>query len=209
MESWPRVRRHESHPDGAVFSSAYHIPDRTKMDFYEELGITRDATEEDIRRSHRRLIKLLHPDGQTDEELKEVAGVQLRRVNSMVDTLIDGERRSAYDQQLAKGGNFDLFAISSPARPEHFLTRPVPWWLLSVVVAVLLTIIAVLTWANLSPRSHPIEITTEPVPKSTKGTPSSSIAPVIAPSQTVATVPAQTSPTTKTTGTDATNRRQH
>ena len=176
------------------------------MDFYEELGLTRNATEEDIRRSHRRLIKLLHPDGQSDEELKEVAGVQLRRVNSMVDTLVDPERRRSYDQQLAKGGSFNLFAISPPDQPRNFLTKPVPWWLLSVVVAVLLTVIAVLTWANLSPRSHPTEITTEP---DSKQPAPAATTPVNPPSQTVATVPDSPSSTTDKTGTNSKTHTQH
>jgi curved DNA-binding protein CbpA len=70
------------------------------MDYYEELGITPSATLEDIHRAHRRLSKLLHPDQQTDDAMKQLAETQMRRLNAIVGILSDPELRHQYDNQL-------------------------------------------------------------------------------------------------------------
>lgn len=79
------------------------------MTYYEELGISADASAEEIRQAHRRLVKLLHPDQhQDDDGLRRLAEIQLTRVNAIVAELLDPAARQAYD-----------------ARPSHS-TTPVP-----------------------------------------------------------------------------------
>ncbi len=123
------------------------------MDHYEELGITPSATAEEIARAHRRLTKLLHPDQQMDEGMKSLAQTQMRRLNAIVETLSDPDRRREYDEQL-RG---DL--PSAPPRPSRTaaVRRPrfrriswhsVPWWVGSTIGAVVLTVGAVWFWAN-------------------------------------------------------------
>ena len=141
------------------------------MDFYEELAITPDATEEDIRRSHRRLIKLLHPDGQEDPELKVMAELQLRRINGVVDLLYNAERRREYDERLKKGdAAADPTHLSSFSRAKVKLTwRSLAWISLSLVAAIVLTILGIRFWADhvrSAPGSRPTEIATAPPPQS-------------------------------------------
>jgi hypothetical protein len=113
------------------------------MNYYEELGVTQDATEQEIRKAHRRLVKLMHPDAQPDQNLKMLAETQMRRLNSIVSTLLDPEQRRAYDAQLHAGPH-------APNRPATLLPswRGIPWWLASAVGAVVLTLGAVWLWAD-------------------------------------------------------------
>lgn len=113
------------------------------MDYYEELGIDRSATEEEIRRAHRRLTKLLHPDQQTDEAMKQLAEAQMRRLNSVVETLSDPQRRQEYDEELRRG-------LPGPAgsRRQRGLFHSWPWWVGSTVGAIVLTVGAVWFWAD-------------------------------------------------------------
>ncbi len=71
-----------------------------EIDYYEELGVERDASPEVIRDSFRALVRLLHPDQQTDEHLKSIAEMQMRKVNRIYSVLSDPERRRRYDELL-------------------------------------------------------------------------------------------------------------
>lgn len=70
------------------------------MTYYEELGLPPYATEAEVKRSYKRLTLLLHPDQHQDPEIKVLADVQMRRLNEIVETLTDPERRRAYDRDL-------------------------------------------------------------------------------------------------------------
>ncbi len=108
------------------------------MDYYEELGIDRTATEEEIGRAHRRLTRLLHPDQQTEEAMKQLAETQMRRLNSIVETLSDRQRRQDYDDEL-RHGTPGFQAAKLRRRAFHSW----PWWVGSTVGAVVLTVGAV------------------------------------------------------------------
>ncbi|MGP8243466.1 MAG: J domain-containing protein [Bryobacteraceae bacterium] len=72
------------------------------MNYYEELGVQHDATAGQIHQAYKTLARLLHPDSQTDETVKAVAGLQMRRLNGVLDTLLDPEKRRAYDESLGE-----------------------------------------------------------------------------------------------------------
>ncbi len=65
-----------------------------KRDYYEVLGIARDATEEDIRKAFRRLALEYHPDRNKSSDAEE----RFKEVNGAYQVLSNGEKRSAYDR---------------------------------------------------------------------------------------------------------------
>ncbi len=112
------------------------------MNYYEELGVSQEATGEEIRKAHRRLVKLMHPDAQLDQHLKSLAETQMRRLNSIVSTLLDPDQRRAYDYQLRAESSPQSGSYGRPA------WQGIPWWLASATGAVLFTLIAVWLWAD-------------------------------------------------------------
>jgi hypothetical protein len=72
--------------------------------------------------------------------LKQLAETQMRRLNSIVATLLDPEEREEYDEQL-KGE-----AIGHAPRQSTW--RSVPWWIASTFGAIVLTVGAVWFWAD-------------------------------------------------------------
>ena len=88
------------------------------MNYYEELGLSQQAREDEIRRAHRQLSRLLHPDFQTNPETRGLALIQMSRINVMVDTLLDPRRRSEYDQDLRS-------QVSAAPHPDQ-VARPHP-----------------------------------------------------------------------------------
>jgi hypothetical protein len=110
------------------------------MNYYEELGIRPDADTEEIRKAHRRLVKLMHPDQHRDQGLKQLAETQMRRLNSIVATLLDPEEREEYDEQL-KGE-------AAEQLPRQSTWRSVPLWIASTFGAIVLTVGAVWFWAD-------------------------------------------------------------
>jgi DnaJ-class molecular chaperone len=102
------------------------------MTYYEELGIRADAESEEIRKAHRRLVKLMHPDRQRDPQMKRVAETQIRRLNTIVSTLLSPEQRGEYDAALS--GRQEAHPRLGQA------WSGVPWWLVCVVIAGILSI---------------------------------------------------------------------
>src|SRR5690349_15633797 len=102
------------------------------MTYYEELGLTPAASPEDIRQAHRIVAKLLHPDQHTDPALRLAAEAQMRRLNAMVDLLLDPEERLRYDRELVRP------PAPRPAEPpSHHPTRGL---LLAAAAALLVTL---------------------------------------------------------------------
>ena len=66
----------------------------TKRDYYEVLGIARDATDEEIKRAYRKLAFKYHPDHNHDAG----AADKFKEVNEAYEALSNPEKRSAYDR---------------------------------------------------------------------------------------------------------------
>ena len=71
-----------------------------ELTYYDELGIPRKASPDEVRDAFRALVRLIHPDHQTDEQLKAVAELQMRKLNRIYSVLSDPQRRRAYDDSL-------------------------------------------------------------------------------------------------------------
>jgi molecular chaperone DnaJ len=66
-----------------------------KRDYYEVLGVQRNASEADIKKAFRRLAMKYHPDRNTDQPESEA---KFKEAKLAYDVLSDPRKRSAYDQ---------------------------------------------------------------------------------------------------------------
>jgi len=67
----------------------------SKRDFYEVLGIQKNASEADIKKAYRRLAMKYHPDRNPDD--KEAEG-KFKEAKEAYEVLSDAQKRTAYDQ---------------------------------------------------------------------------------------------------------------
>lgn len=65
-----------------------------KKDYYEILGVPRNATQEDIKKAYRRLARKYHPDFNKDPQAQE----KFKEINEAYQILSDPEKRKLYDQ---------------------------------------------------------------------------------------------------------------
>src|SRR6187402_2688654 len=92
---------------------------KNKRDYYEILSVTRQATEEEIKRSYRKLAVKFHPDKNPGDSTAEE---RFKELGEAYDVLMDADKRAAYDrfghaafaQGTAGGGGgfhdpFDIF----------------------------------------------------------------------------------------------------
>ncbi len=70
------------------------------MNYYEEFGLEPGASSEEVRQAYRTLVRLLHPDTQADARLRAMAERQMKRLNEILATLTDPQRRREYDHTL-------------------------------------------------------------------------------------------------------------
>lgn len=67
----------------------------SKRDYYEILGVARDASETDIKKSYRRVAMKFHPDRNPGDKGAED---KFKEANEAYEVLSDAQKRSAYDQ---------------------------------------------------------------------------------------------------------------
>ena len=65
-----------------------------KRDYYEVLGVSRDATDEEIKRAFRKLAFKYHPDRNREDRSAE----KFKEVNEAYEVLSDANKRAAYDR---------------------------------------------------------------------------------------------------------------
>jgi curved DNA-binding protein CbpA len=98
-----------------------------EITFYEELGVAPDASHEEIRDAFRLFVRLLHPDQQTDPQLREIAEQQMRKLNRVYAVLSDPESRRSYDEVLDGAFSQPLILDSSPSPEMRRLIARVGW----------------------------------------------------------------------------------
>lgn len=67
----------------------------SKRDFYEVLGVSRDASERDIKKAYKRLAMKYHPDRNQGDES---AADKFKEVKEAYEILTDPQKKAAYDQ---------------------------------------------------------------------------------------------------------------
>lgn len=65
-----------------------------KRDLYEVLGLSKSATDQDIKKAYRSLAKKFHPDVNKEKG----SDLKFKEVQEAYDTLMDPQKRAAYDQ---------------------------------------------------------------------------------------------------------------
>jgi DnaJ-class molecular chaperone len=86
-------------------------------DYYETLGVSRTATQEEIRKAYKKLAKEYHPDNRKDDPTAEQKFKEIQEANSV---LSDPEKRAQYDrfgsafQSAGAGGPQFHWSTSGP-----------------------------------------------------------------------------------------------
>ena len=70
-----------------------------KRDFYEILGLTKGATDDDIKKAYRKLAMKYHPDRNLDDSSAEE---KFKEVKEAYEILSDAQKRAAYRQNMQK-----------------------------------------------------------------------------------------------------------
>src|ERR1700722_425263 len=86
-------------------------------DYYEVLGVPRDADQDAIRRAYRRLARKLHPDLNSDSDAEE----RFKELGEAYEVLSDPDKRERYDRL---GANWRQQEQETPdASFEEFFSR--------------------------------------------------------------------------------------
>jgi molecular chaperone DnaJ len=83
-----------------------------KRDYYEVLGLNRDAPEEDIKKAYRKLAMKHHPDRNPDSKEAEE---KFKEAKEAYEILSDGEKRRAYDAYGHAGVNAQMGGMGDGA----------------------------------------------------------------------------------------------
>ncbi|MBK5646144.1 MAG: DnaJ domain-containing protein, partial [Acinetobacter sp.] len=73
--------------------------------YYEELGVSRDASADEIKKAYRKLARKYHPDISKEAD----AEAKMQAINVAYDTLSDSTKKAEYDQILDHPQGFSNF----------------------------------------------------------------------------------------------------
>jgi len=86
-------------------------------DFYKVLGVQKDVTEADLKKTYRKLARQFHPDSNPGDAAAEARFKEISEANSV---LSDPELRREYDQIRAMGSGARFSAGGRPGQPGGF-----------------------------------------------------------------------------------------
>ena len=123
------------------------------MNPYEDLGVSRDATDEQIKETYKELVKKYHPDKYQDNPLADLAEKKLQEINEAYDAIMNERGQGQYNSGTGQstgsysgsGGSADYMQVrrnidaGNIAAAETILNnasdRSAEWYFLSGVVA--------------------------------------------------------------------------
>jgi molecular chaperone DnaJ len=85
-----------------------------KRDYYEVLGVERNAADDELKKAYRKLARQHHPDLQTGDQQKKVSEEKFKEINEAYEILSDADKRKRYDMfghagNQPGGGGFEGF----------------------------------------------------------------------------------------------------
>ncbi|CAG4929031.1 unnamed protein product [Colias eurytheme] len=111
-----------------------------KENCYEVLGVTREATKNEIGKSYRQLARKVHPDLHRGEEAKKEAEEKFKQIATAYEILRDDEARSDYDYMLDNPQEYYAHYY------RYYRRRMAPKVDVRIVLAVTITIISVIQY---------------------------------------------------------------
>ena len=69
----------------------------SKQDYYETLGVSKNASEAELKKAYRRLAMKYHPDRNTGDQAAQ-AEKKFKQAKEAYEVLSDAQKRAAYDQ---------------------------------------------------------------------------------------------------------------
>jgi DnaJ-class molecular chaperone len=99
------------------------MPTATKHDYYDLLGVSREASATELRKAYRRLARKYHPDVNPGDKASED---KFKQIQEAYEVLSDPKKRKMYDQYGVSGsdegglgragGGFDFSGFDFPTR---------------------------------------------------------------------------------------------
>ena len=90
-----------------------------KRDYYEVLGVAKNASDDDIKKAYRKLAMKFHPDRNQGDGAKK-AEESFKEVKEAYEMLSDSQKRTAYDQYGHAGVDASMGGARGAAGPEGF-----------------------------------------------------------------------------------------
>ena len=79
-------------------------------DPYEVLGVSRNASEEEIKKAYKELVQKFHPDKYAGNPLEDLAQEKMKEVNEAYDALTKGKGNTSYGSTGFSGGSSDNYS---------------------------------------------------------------------------------------------------
>ena len=68
----------------------------TKRDYYEVLGVSPSASDEELKKAYRELVKKYHPDNYNDNPLADLAEAKMKEINEAYDSIVKMRTQGGY-----------------------------------------------------------------------------------------------------------------
>src|SRR5437763_12191919 len=75
----------------------------SRPDYYKALGVSKNATPDEIKKAYRKLARQYHPDRNSGDKKAEE---RFKEISQAYDVLSDAEKRKAYDRGTGPFGGF-------------------------------------------------------------------------------------------------------
>ncbi|XP_059052975.1 dnaJ homolog subfamily C member 25 homolog [Achroia grisella] len=111
-----------------------------KVNCYDVLGVTREATKNEIAKNYRQLAKKHHPDLHRTEEAKKLAEEKFKEIATAYEILRDDEERADYDYMLDNPQEYYAHYY------RYYRRRMAPKVDVRIVISVIITLISIIQY---------------------------------------------------------------